>query len=211
MTRLASLIAALCVLIPAGAQAQTEQLPPPYPRPGVNKVFENENFVAWNITWLKQAYPIHRHRYDMVGMYYSDGDRIIVSTEGTRRPVHTDAWTPIYQRAGVTHSEEGASDEPLHALFVEIKHRGLIGGVSGVGVTSPVGSPKELLANENATIWEYGPGNAPPTPLHRHPYETMILSFDAQSRPTVRHLAAGTAHQSDALPGGVRTYVIEIK
>jgi len=211
MIRITLLMTTLFILGHSQAQAQTEQLPPPYPRPGVNKVFENENFVAWNITWLKQAYPIHRHRYDMVGMYYSDGDRIIVSTEGARRPVHTDAWTPIYQRAGVTHSEEGASDEPLHALFVEIKHRGLIGGVSGVGLTGPVGNPKELLSNDNATIWEYGPGNTPPTQLHRHAYETMILSFDAQSRPTVRHLAAGTAHQSDAQPGGVRTYVIEIK
>jgi len=210
MIRIASLIVVLCVLVQGQAQAQ-EQLPPPYPRPGVNKVFENEDLVAWNITWLKQAYPIHRHRYDMVGMYYSDGDRVIVSTEGARRPVHTEAWTPIYQFAGVTHSEEGASDEPLHALFVEIKRKAMFGKVSGTGVPFPVGNPTQRLDNDYATIWEYAPGNEPPTQLHRHPYETMILSFDAQSRPTVKHVTAGTAHQSDAQPGGVRTYVIELK
>jgi hypothetical protein len=94
---------------------------------------------------------------------------------------------------------------------VEIKHSGLFGSVSGTGAAFPVGDPKELLTNENATIWEYGPGQIPPTQPHRHPYETMILSFDAQSDPTVLHLAAGTSHESDALPGGTRTYVIEIK
>jgi hypothetical protein len=197
--------AALLMLLPS------QELPPPYPRDGVTKVFENEDLLVWNITWLKQAYPIHRHRFDLVGVYYSDGDRIIVSTEGERRPVHTDAWNTAFQLAGVTHSEEGASDDPLHALFVEIKHKGMFGSEDGVGTPFPVGDPTQRLDNNRVSIWEYGPGSPPPSQLHRHAREAVAVSFDASGQPHVRHIAAGTAHHTDGMPGATRTFVFEIK
>ena len=63
---------------------------------------------------------MHRHRYDHVGVYYAPGDRIIISTEGERRPVHTDAWNISFQRRDVTHAEQGASEEPLQAVFIHL-------------------------------------------------------------------------------------------
>ena len=66
------------------AQAQT--YPPPYPRPGTVKLLENDRVVVWDVTWLKQAYPMHRHVYDYAGVYYTNGDRIIVSEQGVRSP-----------------------------------------------------------------------------------------------------------------------------
>ena len=35
----------------------------------------------WDVSWLKQAYPTHRHIYDYAGIYYTNGDRIIVSEQ----------------------------------------------------------------------------------------------------------------------------------
>ena len=68
---------------------QAAPLPPAYPRPGTAKLLENDRVVVWDISWLKQQYPLHRHIYDLTGVYYTDGDRVIVSQAGERRPVST--------------------------------------------------------------------------------------------------------------------------
>ena len=102
-----SIISALLLL------AQATALPPAYPRPGTTKLFENNRVLVWDISWLKRQYPLHRHPYALTGVYYTDGDRTIVSPTGERRPVHTAAWETAFQLAGVTHIEEGASDSPL--------------------------------------------------------------------------------------------------
>ncbi|MEQ8954229.1 MAG: hypothetical protein RL120_08860 [Gammaproteobacteria bacterium] len=44
--------------------------PPAYPRDGAVRMLENEHVIVWNISWLKQDYPVHRHRYDHTGVYY---------------------------------------------------------------------------------------------------------------------------------------------
>jgi len=206
MTRIVALLGTLLV----GA-LQAQDPPPAYPRDGAIKMFENEDLVVWNITWLKQPYPIHRHRFDLVGVYYTDGDRIIVSTEGERRPVHTDAWSTVFQRSGVTHAEEGASDNPLHAVFVEIKRKGMFGSAGGVGEPFPVGDPTQRLDNDRVAIWDYAADSPPPHELHRHVHDAVIVSFNGSREPTARYVTAGTADDGDAVPGATRTFVFEIK
>ena len=56
---------------------QTPALPPPFPRSGTTQVFENDVVAVWNVSWLKQQYPLHTHRYDLIGIAYEEGDRII--------------------------------------------------------------------------------------------------------------------------------------
>jgi hypothetical protein len=138
---------------------QAAPLPPAYPRPGTTKLFENNRVVVWDITWLKQQYPLHRHIYDLVGVYYSPGDRIIVSQDGTRRPVSTKAWETAFQLRGVTHVEEGASDAPLRAVFVEMKEPAAIGVVDTAATPPafPAGSGTQLRDNERSIVWEFVP------------------------------------------------------
>src|SRR5438477_12882150 len=109
-------IAAALVLF---IQAQT--LPPPYPRDGTTKLFENDRVIVWDVMWLQQAYPVHRHIYDYAGVYYTNGDRVVVSDRGVRSPTTSTAWDTFLFRRGVTHSEEGASKEQQRAVFVEFK------------------------------------------------------------------------------------------
>src|SRR4051794_14786743 len=109
----------IVIAVTLGAQAAA--LPPPYPRQGTTKIFDNDRVQVWDITWLKQSYPLHRHVYDLVGVYYSPGDRLIVSDTGVRRHVSNAAWETAFQRRGLTHFEEGESAAPLKAVFVEMK------------------------------------------------------------------------------------------
>lgn len=183
--------------------------PPPFPRPGASLLLENADVRVWDIAWLKQAYPLHRHPYDMTGVYYQSGDRVIISPEGERRSTHTEAWGVTFQRTGLTHSEEGASDVPLRAVFIEMKRGpGPDAGSPPRGYL-PIGSISERLDNDRVTVWEYGAAASSPNP-HSHATDAVVVSFDGRARPRVAFFEAGTSHEADA-PGAARYFVFEIK
>ncbi len=192
--------------------ALQQVLPPPFPRAGTTLMLENDRVRVWNIAWLKQSYPQHRHPYDMTGVYYTTGDRIIISPEGERRASHTEAWNITFQRTGLTHAEEGASDNPLRSVFIEMKQppSGSLTVPDGEA-PFPVGNPSQRLDNDRVSVWEYGPPAAESRRAHRHPREAVVVSFDAAGVPRVRHVDRGTVHETDVEPGTTRTFVFEIK
>src|SRR3569832_459977 len=122
------LITALLLL----AQA-APALPPPYPRAGTSLFLENDQVIVWDVAWLEQQYPLHTHRYDLVGMSYVDGDRIFLHDDGTRRRISTKAWTFQTQRAGVTHYEEGGGEPPMRSVQIELKSPSPRAGAVAVG------------------------------------------------------------------------------
>src|SRR5216117_1182697 len=167
-------IAAALVLF---IQAQT--LPPPYPRDGTTKLFENDRVVVWDVAWLQQAYPVHRHVYDYAGVYYTNGDRIIVSDRGARSRTTFVAWDSFFCRRGVTHSEEGASDDPLCAVFVEFKEPNAL-GVADTDASSPtfsVGLGKQVRESERVVIWEFAPAPGIAPSPHRHAKDAVVAAF----------------------------------
>ena len=199
------MIAALILL------AQATPLPPAYPRPGTTKLLDNNRVQVWDISWLKQQYPLHRHRYDLTGVYYTDGDRVIVSQAGERRPVHTAAWETAFQLKDVTHIEEGASDQPLRAVFAELKEPAALGVVDTATAPAafPNGIGKQLRDNERSTLWEFVPvpvGGA----SHRHQRDAVVIAFTGKT-PKVSFVARGTVHANEDGAGADRLYVIELK
>lgn len=146
-------VAVLSLLV----QTPPPNLPPAYPRPGVTKILDNDRVQVWNIAWLKgEPSPLHRHIYDLVGVYYEPGDRMIISPEGAKRPVSTKAWDIAFQRTGVTHIEEGTSDGPLRAVFVEMKQSGSYGADTGSGAPPFSGAGGiQKLDNDRVTVWEF--------------------------------------------------------
>ncbi len=191
---------------------QTPPLPPAYPRPGATKVFENSRVQVSDIAWLKQQYPLHRHIYDLVGVYYAPGDRTIISTDGTRRPVTTKAWDIAFQKAGVTHIEEGASDMPLRAVFIELKEAEPLGQVDTAATPAPFpqGGGRQVLDNERTTVWEFVPAPVDTGSPHRHLRDAVVVSFDGQT-PHVTYTPRGTVHNADVTVRADRAYVFELK
>lgn len=209
---MAEFVTTLMVLAQQAATAlvlllQQPALPAAYPRPGTTKMFENDRIIVWNISWLKQTYPLHRHPYDLVGVYYQPGDRMIVSTEGNRRPVSTKAGEIAFQRRGVTHIEEGASDPPLRAVFVEIKDEAPSGATETSADGFPPGAAKQLLDNERARAWEYIT-KAGPQP-HRHGFDAVVVGLKGNT-PRATFVKGGTMH-ADENGGDDHTWVFEIK
>jgi len=193
------------------AQAQT--YPPPYPRPGTTKVMENDLVIVWDVSWLKQAYPTHRHVYDYAGIYYTDGDRIIVSEQGARSPTHSVAWDTFSLQRGITHSEEGASEQPLRGIFLEFKLPQPVGTPDTR--TSPPAFPptssKQLRDSDRVTIWEItpAPGASLSSP-HVHTRDDVIVTFTAL-KPRVTFVNRGTVHSDEHTTGADRAFVFEVK
>lgn len=198
------------IAIALALAAQAATLPPPYPRHGATKMLDNDRVQVWDIAWLKQAYALHRHVYDLVGVYYSAGDRIIVSNTGERRLITTSAWNTAFQRRGLTHTEEGASDTPLRAVFVEIKNEPRQDAADASGAPPlPAGTRMPRVDNDRVTLWEFVPA---PTgaPAHRHRHDTVVVAF-TEGKPHASFVARGTTHDDEAVGGADRVYVFEIK
>jgi hypothetical protein len=193
------------------APSQTAELPPPYPRPGTTKMLENDVVAVWDVAWLKQKYPLHTHRYDLVGMSYADGDRIITQGTAPGRLVNTKAWVFQTNRANVTHVEEGASDPPMRAVQIELKHaepRGTAGDGPD-GLRQVAGAP--AAENNRAAVWLVAGGTT--APRHRHTGDAVEMEFDAATppHPKVTFVPAGTVHAGPSAVEGGRAYIFEIK
>jgi len=198
-------LALLSVLV----QAPAAKLPPAYPRAGAVKILDNDRVQVWNIAWLKgQPSPLHRHLYDLVGVYYEPGDRMIISPEGAKRPVSTKAWDIAFQKEGITHIEEGTSDAPLRAVFVEMKQAGPYGTDTSGDAPAFTGSgATQKLDNERVTVWEFMQA---PSGRHRHAHDAVVAAIDGQT-PRAIFVKRGTVHADEGAGAASRYYVFEIK
>ena len=190
---------------------QAPTLPPAYPRPGATKMLENDRVVVWNIAWLKQQYPLHRHIYDLAGVYYEAGDRMIISTDDTKRPVKTAAGDTAFQRSGVTHIEEGTSDAPLRAVFFEFKEPAPTGRVDTSApppASFPQAGEKQFLDNDRVTAWEQAAGAAP-SGSHRHARDAVVIWVEGRT-PHAAFTRQGTVHSDEGV-GQARAWIYELK
>jgi hypothetical protein len=89
--------------------AAAEEYPHAFPRTGVTQLFDNHRVTAWEVHWQRDAtQPIHRHRYDMAGVYLRYGPIRVTSPEGVESPQRPpfEVPRPYFQAKGVTHREE---------------------------------------------------------------------------------------------------------
>jgi hypothetical protein len=196
------------IVVSAMLATQAAELPPPYPRAGTTKLLENDAVAVWDVSWLKMKYPLHTHRYDLVGISYAEGDRIITQGDAPGRLVPTKAWVFQTNRAGVTHVEEGASDPPMRAVQIEVKSPAPREGREepADGLRQVAGAP--AWENNRAAAWLVTGGSAAPT--HRHAGDAVEMIFDGPS-PRVTFVPAGTVHAGPAPAPGARAYIFEIK
>jgi len=198
-------------VITAVLVVQAAELPPPYPRPGTTALLDNEVVAVWDVAWLKQKYPLHTHRYDLVGMSYAEGDRIITQGDSPGRLVNTKAWVFQMNRANVTHVEEGASDPPMRAVQIELKNPAPRGaaGEGPDGLRQVAGAP--TVDHPRVAVWLVPGGSS--APKHRHSGDAVEMVFDAASppKPTVTFVPAATVHTGPTAPEGGRAYIFELK
>ena len=201
-----------CAPAAGAARGQTAQYPPPYPRPGTTPVFENDVIAVWDVSWLKQKYPLHTHRYDLIGVSYVEGDRIITQGDAPGRLSNTKAWVFQANVAGNTHVEEGASDPPMRAILMEVKTPApgadveeTADGLHQVARRAVV--EEQAVGRVGDPAGHNGAAASPPQERCRTDLRCLDTGADAEGC----FVPAGTVHDGPAPEPGGRVFIFEIK
>lgn len=220
--RRARLIALLLLAIVATVEAQN--YPPPFPRKNATKLFENDRMAVWDIVWPKgEPSPLHRHVYDQVGTYYQEGARAITPLNGPPSQNVTPVGRISTTRKGTTHVEEGTSDPPLRAVFIELKKSDPAS--PDRSTTPPIEGATQVHAEDRVTAWDFTWSKIGSTAKLRYPRETVVVwltagtlrltpdSGAAQSvtvKPgTFWHRAAGSVESQELTGGSPRAIIFE--
>jgi hypothetical protein len=205
----------LAIGVIAFAIGTQQPLPPPFPRPGVVKMLENARVVVWNISWPKgQPTALHRHAYDLVGSYYTSGDRVITEVDGTKRNVTNKAGEITFRQKGLTHIEEGISDSPLRAVFIELKQDvpsdRLAGPPGPVAHFHDLDGTKRLMDNSRVTVWSYDRASAASDKRHVHDRDAVTVWL-IDGTPHAAFISAGTVHTEEQVGVIASATVYELK
>lgn len=184
--------------------------PPPYPRSGTKALIDNARAQVWDVSWPKgQPSALHRHLYDMTGLYYWPGDRIITAVDGSTRNISTKAGQIQWQLKGITHIEEGTSEDPLRAVMIELKGDGPSHKIEKKdGVAAFRGQAMPLLDNERVTVWDYARPSAPAR--HHHPMDTVVVWTEGRVGHAV-FMPAGTVHTDEPIGSASKATIFELK
>ncbi len=226
MKLIAGLIAALTLLM-------VQDYPHAFPRAGVTQLLDNERVTMWEVNWkngVKQ--PIHRHRYDMAGVYLRYGRITVTTPEGkatTGAPF--DVPRPYFQPKGITHKEEavGEPNDPERlAIMVDLKDAtvALFHPTPGLPAFPRAGATN-VLDNPRVRMWDYTWRTGTPTPKHVHDTDTIEVFVTGGSIKTTtndgkvetrtvafkdaRFVPRGRADVEEAVTGSPRAIVIELK
>jgi hypothetical protein len=189
----------MCVMVPSAQVA----LPPPFPRTNATKLLDMDRITVWDIVWPKgQPTAMHRHVYDQVGTYYARGGRLITTPDGAARATITEVGSLSTTRKGTTHIEEGNTDPPLRAVFIELK-RETASGLPDADVGGPAPFPREgatqILDDDRVTAWDYLWASGSQGLRYRPARETVIVWLGAGTVRMMQHTNAAT--ESDVKAG----------
>jgi hypothetical protein len=172
---------------------------------------------------------MHRHKYDLVGVYLVGSSIRVTMPDGTSRESKVDEGFVLFQPKGVTHIEEGLDAEnPRHAILIDLKDHAVSPAPNESGL--PLAFPREgavsRLENDRVAIWEYRWTDRA-TPMHFHDKDLVavvmeggeIESTTADGKRAVARVARGEAflspgnrvHAERAVSGTPRGILVELK
>jgi hypothetical protein len=206
-------------------------LPPPFPRTNATKLLDTDRITVWDIVWPKgQPTAMHRHVYDQVGTYYAKGGRLITTPDGAARAVVTEVGSLSTTRKGTTHIEEGNTDQPLRAVFIELK-RETASSLPGADIGGPPPFPrdgaKQILDDERVTAWDFTWASGSQGLAYRPARETVIVWLDPGKlrvtqgggaatvsdvkAGTMRHMTRGSNETVEIVGGSPRAILFQLK
>jgi hypothetical protein len=216
----------------ASALAVQVVYPPAFPRPNATQLLETDRLVVWDIVWPEgQPTPMHRHLYDQVGTYYQSGGRRITTIDGAERETITEVGSLSNTPKGTTHIEEGTTDPPLRAVFIELKQERPSSAAEGSGPEPPAFFPHiaetSMLDDHRVTVWEYGQTKSSSSLQGTATRDTVIVwlgsgrltTSTADGAPStvpiqpgkMEYLAKGTTTTRQVIEGDPRAIVFEFK
>jgi quercetin dioxygenase-like cupin family protein len=216
-------------VLTAAAVLAIQTFPPPFPREGTTKLFENERVVAWRLDWIGGTpTPMHEHAMDLVAVVLAGGRTRLTSRDGTVQTRDLGAGDALFQPRGVIHIEELVANE-AQSIAIELKDGPA--RVSAPNTSAPEGFPRDgarlVLDNARVALWDYTWLTDRPVGLHIHNRDTVLVPVTAgeirvqfrNGETRISRLVPGEvmffsgaeAHSEQAIAGSPRAIVVELK
>jgi hypothetical protein len=227
-------VVAVATLVSLGAVA--DDYPHAFPREGTKQLFDNERVTAWRVEWLRDLeQPIHRHRYDMAGVYLRYGPIRVTSPQGVISPQRPafEVPRPYFQLKNITHREEVIGFAPgvpqRLAVMFDLKEVSVAPATlpADMSAAFPRDGAVKAIDNERVTEWDYTWKTGHITPTHMHDKDSVqvfyqggtikFTSADGKSESKrfvfgdARFIPRGTVETEEAIEGSPRAITIELK
>jgi hypothetical protein len=233
LTTAAAVLAGLAALAPRiGAQA--DDYPHAFPRKGVTQLFDNTRVTVWEVNWLHGvAQPVHRHKYDMAGVYLRYGPITVTGLDGkANQGAEFKVPRPYFQVKGITHREEahGAPGTPERlAIMIDLKDA--VTDMMMIDDPEPSSYPREgaaiVLENPRLRMWDYtyAPKGRAVTRVYRNDVVEVVVaggtiavtgrSGGPETRvlaeKQARYIPRGTVQMEQGVSGMPRVIAVELK
>ena len=219
----------MMLLVCVEAVSAQPALPPPFPRTNATQLLDTDRISVWDIVWPQgQPTAMHRHPYDQVGTYYATGGRLITTPDGAVRAAITKVGSLSTTRKGTTHIEDGNTDPPLRAVFIELKKETASGlPAAGGGSLFPRDGATQVLDDDRVTVWDYTWATGAQGLQYRPARETVIVWLGAGklrvtqrdgaatvsdvTAGTMRHITRGSNDMVEVVSGSPRAMFFELK
>lgn len=202
----------ITVFLFAGA-ALGQTYPPPFPREGAKKLFENERVAVWDVVWPKgQPSPIHEHRFDQISVTLVGGSVRVTRLGGGSTVNQSQIGSLTLTPKGTIHQEEGLSDTPQHKILIEMKTAGAaVPSKDGIPDAFPREGAVKVMENDRLTAWDYTwtPGRIVGPHAYYHDTVLVFLQGGTLATPKAggKYLATvRTAGQAVYMPASAETY-----
>jgi len=218
------------------ADDYSDNYPHAFPRAGTTQLFDNERVTTWKVVWIKDIpQPIHRHRFDMAGVYLRYGPIRVTSPEGVVSPERPpfEVPRPYFQLKNITHREEAIGfgpDAPERmAVMFDLKEvpAAPVALRTGMSTAFPRDGAIKAIDNTRVTEWDYTWTAGRSVPTHLHDKDSVQVFFQggtikftgADGRVETktfafgdaRFIPRGTIDAEEAIGGAPRAITIELK
>lgn len=208
--------------------------PHAFPRKGVTQILDNVRVTVWEVNWRHgDTQPVHRHKYDMAGVYLRWGPITVTGLDG--KAVNSPEFPvprPYFQVKDITHREESAGrpgDPERLAIMVDLKEA--MTDMMVIDADEPPAYPrdgaKNVLENPRIRMWDYTfPPNGPAVARAYRSDVVEVVVSEGTVRVTgpgaksdtrtlapkqARYITRGSVLTEQAVSGSPRIIAIELK
>lgn len=212
--------------------AQTDY-PHAFPRKGVTQILDNARVSVWEVNWRHgDTQPVHRHKYDMAGVYLRYGPITVTDLDGKEnKGAEFPVPRPYFQPKGITHREEAVTPGAPERLAVMIDLKDSVTDMMVIDDPEPSAYPRDgatnVLDNRRVRMWDYTftAGAAAVKRVYRSDVVEVVVTegvvkvtgFDGKAETRTlapkqaRYISRGTVQTEQLVSGSPRVIAVELK
>lgn len=237
MTRLSRSVAGFALAVGVASIASTlmaqTEYPHAFPRKGVTSILDNDRVSVWEVNWRHgDKQPVHRHKYDMAGVYLRYGPITVTDLDGKEnKGAEFPVPRPYFQMKGITHREEAVTPGAPERLAVMIDLKDAVTDMMVIDDPEPSAYPREgaknVLENPRIRMWDYTFTAGAPAVKRVYRSDVVevvvtegvvkVTAFDGKTETRTlapkqaRYITRGTVQTEQAVSGSPRVIAVELK